>query len=198
MDLNFFRKLENDSRDIKDKEIVNDFIEELTKHLNNFKEEMRNNRNKKENVLRQDDCLYQVVDFSSDGVYLQNTDNNKIFEEKNIAKDLKDIISNDYILRYKNGKYIYEEELTKDFFEKMVDINEYKEIREKFIKKTNILKNSSEIRYSILSRGEDITKLKYKYGEIEVPNILLPYFINDKSILYYKNGRFHKDLSDLK
>ena len=45
----------------------------------------------------------------------------KEFEEVNIPEDLKNVISNDYILRYKNGTYIFEEKLTDDFCKKIDD-----------------------------------------------------------------------------
>ena len=57
------------------------------------------------------------MDHSSKGVFLQNKDNNVIFEETNLSEELMDKISNDYILSYKNGEYVYEEELTDDFFQ---------------------------------------------------------------------------------
>lgn len=196
MNLDFFKGLENNLKDIKDKGFVNNFISELTDYLNNFKDKKERGKEQEINVLRKDDSLYQVVDFSLKGVYLQNTENNAIFEETNISNELKNKISNDYILRYKNGKYIFEEELTDDFFNNMVDIKKLKEIQEKFVKKTNILKNDETTKYIVLSREKDFSLLKYEKGEIEVPNVLLPYFINHNSVLYYKNGKFHKDLTN--
>lgn len=192
MRLDFLNNLERNLESDKSNSFITEFIADLKDYINNSKE--INSGIRKNNNLRQEDCLYQVVDFSIDGVYLQNTNNNIIFEEVNIPDELKNVISNDYILRYKNGKYVFEEELTDEFFKNMVDINKYKEIQEKFIKRTNILKIDSKMRYSVLSRDKDFTRLKYKYGEIEVPNILLPYFIKKESILYFKNGKFHKDL----
>ena len=62
-------------------------------------------------------------------------------------------------------------------------------------KKSNILDIDPETKYNVLWRRDDYTILKYKKGRIKVPNVLLPYFMNDKSILYFKNGKFHKDLS---
>ena len=50
---------------------------------------------------------------------------NKVFEETNISQDLKNKIGNDYILRYKNGEYIFEEKLTDDFMNGLIDIKEY-------------------------------------------------------------------------
>ena len=77
------------------------------------------------NEFRKENELYQVVDFSSKGVYLQNMSTNKVFEETNIPEDLKNKIGNDYILRYKNGEYIFEEKLTDDFMNGLIDIKEY-------------------------------------------------------------------------
>lgn len=68
--------------------------------------------------LKEEECLYQVVDRSLEGVYLQNLNNNKIFEERDISPDLLDKIGNDYILRYKDGNYVFEEELTDKFMER--------------------------------------------------------------------------------
>lgn len=67
---------------------------------------------------REENCLYQVIDRSLNGVYLQNLSNNKVFEETSIPQEMLDKISNDYILRYINDTYIIEEELTDEFFER--------------------------------------------------------------------------------
>lgn len=72
-----------------------------------------------ENELKQENCLYQVVDRSLNGVYLQNINSNKVFEETDLPKELLDKIGNDYILRYKDGEYIFEEELTDKFMERI-------------------------------------------------------------------------------
>ena len=65
--------------------------------------------------FREEDGLYQVVDFSEKGVFLQKINDKKVFEEANISEDLREKIGNDAILRYKGGSYIYEEELTDRF-----------------------------------------------------------------------------------
>lgn len=77
----------------------------------------------KEEGLKQEDCLYQVVDRSINGVFLQNLKDNKVYEEKDMSPELLSKIGNDYILRYKEGEYIFEEELTDKFMER---INRYK------------------------------------------------------------------------
>ena len=116
---------------VKESDFVNNFIEELSNHLANVKEKGENqmsndNTNSNEiNEFRKENELYQVVDLSSKGVYLQNMSTNKVFEETNIPQDLKNKIGNDYILRYKNGEYIFEEKLTDDFMNGLIDIQEY-------------------------------------------------------------------------
>ena len=72
--------------------------------------------------LKEEGCLYQVVDRSRKGVYLQNKNSNKVYEETDIPKETLDKISNDYFLRYTGGKYVIEEGLTEEFFNNLKDI----------------------------------------------------------------------------
>ena len=105
-------------RKIDDKyEIDNDITEQIMKKVEDCAEVLANEQNEELKKYRQDGAIYQVVDHSSKGVFLQNKDNNVIFEETNLSEELMDKISNDYILSYKNGEYVYEEELTDDFFQ---------------------------------------------------------------------------------
>lgn len=108
MELDLFNNL---LKDVKENNSVQNFI----KDLSNYLEEVKRNE-KMEAILKQEECLYQVIELAEDGVYLQNTMNNKISKEKDINKDLLSKITNDSILRYKNGKYIYEEEITRKVF----------------------------------------------------------------------------------
>jgi len=191
--LEFFKEIENNLKKPEVKEKIDKFLNELSDFLDNLKDKA----DKKEELdgYRIENCIYQVVDFNGDGVYLQNTSNNIVFEETNISGELKEKIGNDSILRYKNGEYVYEEELTEDFLNKLVDVVEFKKIQEKFIKESNIKEIDLDTRYKVLSREEDYTILEYNEGNtIEVPNALIPYFTEDTSILYYKNGRFERDL----
>ena len=134
MKLDIFNKLAND---IKENNLVENFIQELSKQIENSKEkeqmntinndEINNNNEVQQESLeqnREENCLYQVVDFSAKGVYLLNKNNNKIFEETEISEELKNQIQNDSILRYKNGEYVYEEELTEEFFNNLEDIDQ--------------------------------------------------------------------------
>lgn len=216
MDLGLLKNLEDSFKNIDTKGFVNEFINELSNYLSNFcakrsneiKQEQVNAETIKEvvdelkhddeiNSLREENTLYQVVDIGIDGVYLQNTNNDRIFKEVNIPEEIKNIIGNDYILIYKDGKYSIEEDLTDNFFENLVDISEYKKIQEDFIKNTNILEIDANTRFNVVSHEDDYTILNYGDSEsniIKVPNVLVPYFLENETVLYYNNGKFYKDM----
>lgn len=195
MDLDVFNNLINN---LKENNFVQDFIRELSNHLENINEKgdeklKEQEQNKELNSYREENCLYQVVDFSTNGVFLQNTKNNKVFEETKIPQEIIDKIGNDYILRYTNGNYIIEKEITEVFFNSMIGIKEYQKIKEDFKKESNILEIDPNTHFNIQSREKDYTILKYEgKNTIKVPNALIPYFTNEKTVLYYKNGKFEK------
>lgn len=175
MNLDFFRRIEDTVENIKTK----DFIKELSNALN------------KNNTLREENCLYFVVSGNPSQVYLKNTKTDQVFEEKELPQQIKNSVSEGYILRYKNGQYIVEEELTDKYFESQIEISEYKKIQEKFIQESQISKNNPNTKYKTISRNKEYTILKYENNKtIKVPNALLPYFMNPNKILYYENGRF--------
>lgn len=129
MNIDFFKDLENNFRGMEVKKFADCFINELSDHLEKFREEVENRKEKTTNNqeqklddFREEGELYQVVDLSSKGAFLQNMKTNVILEETNIPEELKNVISNDYILRYKDGTYIWEEELTDKFYEGLTDI----------------------------------------------------------------------------
>lgn len=193
MNLDFFKKLEKGIKNIDTKGFIDEFMNELTDYLNNSKQKENIEMSNQENI--EEDCLYQVVDRGLNGIYLQNTNSGVIFEETNIPEEIRDVLGNDDILRYKNGTYIIEEELTRDFLDSLVDVSEYKKMQEDFIKNTNISEINSNTQFKVVSKDGDYTLLNYGDNEkdrIRVPNVLLPYFINDKTILYYENGKFYK------
>ncbi len=184
---------------VKESDFVNNFIDELTDYLKNANEkgetQLNNEQNNNLDIYREENCLYQVVDFSSNGVFLQNTNNDKIFEETNISQELLDKIGNDYILRYKDGKYIIEEELTDNFMNSMVGIQEYRKIKEEFEKESNILEIDSNTKFNVDLRNSDNTILSYgkEKNTIEVPNALIPYFVVEGNVLKYDNGKFIRE-----
>ena len=181
--------------------IVQSFIKELSNYLENINEKGENGLDKQDinnnlEKYRKEDRLYQVVDMSTNGVILQDTKNNVTFEETEISEDIKDEIQNDYILKYKNGEYVIEDEMTEDFFDSLVGIKEYKDIQQRFIEESDILKIDSSTRYKIEKKEQEYTTLIYGEDEkkIDVPNALLPYFTDEDTVLYYKNGKFEKDI----
>lgn len=193
MNLDFFNDIINN---VKENNFIQNFMTELSNYLEKNAEkgvnELNTQENKKVTNNREENCLYQVVDFSSNGVYLQNTNNNVIFEETEISQELKDRISNDYILRYKDGKYIYEEELTQNFMNSMVSVQEFQKIKEDFINDSNILELDPNTQYKIETRENDYTILSYADNKtMKVPNELIPFFAKEQSILYYKDGKFN-------
>ena len=148
-------------------------------------------------MLFRSDCLYQVVDMGTDGVYLQNVNNNKISYETDISKEILNEIGNDTVLRYQESKYIIEEELTQNFLNNLVGIKEYQEIQDNFIKESNILENNSDTKYKIEKKEKDYCVLSYGTDEkytIKVPKELIPFWANSGEILYYENGEFNRVL----
>ena len=195
MNLDFFNDLFNK---VKESDFVQKFTEELSNYLEKANEEGRGQlevqeNNKNLDRYREENTLYQVVDFSSKGVFLQNTNTGVTFEETDIPQYILDKIGNDYILRYTDGKYVVEQELTEDFMNSMVGIQEYRKIKEQFEKESNILNIDANTRFNVLSRDNDYTMLSYgEKDTIKVPNALVPYFANEQSVLCYKNGKFEK------
>ena len=102
----------------EDEKFVVDYqaTETIMNKISDCAEKLAQEQNTKLNKSREENGLYQVVDISSNGVYLQNMSNNQVFEEVDIPKELLKQLGNDYILRYKNGTYILEQELTDKFF----------------------------------------------------------------------------------
>jgi len=131
LNIDFFKDLENNFERVEVRKLADDFINELNEHLESFtvkidiRKKERNNQEAKLENFREEGGLYQVVDLSSKGAFLQNMRTNRIFEETNIPESLKNIISNDYILSYKDGTYIWEEELTDKFYEGLINVREF-------------------------------------------------------------------------
>ena len=141
---------------------------------------------------RIENTLYQVVDFSENGVYLQNTDTNEIFEETELSDDLMDLIQNDSILRFIDGDYIIEEELTEEFMNSMLGIKEFRDMQSNFIENSGINENDVETTYVVNEINDDYLLLSYSDGDIQVPRPLTPFFINIGDSLKFIDGKFQK------
>lgn len=72
MNLDLFNNLINN---VKENNIVQSFIKELSNYLEKQNNKLLNEEySRKDNgILKQENCLYQVVEMDVDGVYLQNT-----------------------------------------------------------------------------------------------------------------------------
>ena len=86
--------------------IDSSMTENIMNKVEDVAKDLAQQQNSKLNQNRKEGNLYKVVSLSSNGVYLQNKENNNIFEETNISKELLDQISNDYILKYEDGKCV--------------------------------------------------------------------------------------------
>ena len=106
--------INNILNNVKEKSFVQNFIKELSNHLEKANNEVSSNI--KSNILKQENCLYQVVEMGIDGVYLQNINNNQVSKEVDISKEVLEQIGNDSVLKYKNGEYHFDEELTRKVF----------------------------------------------------------------------------------
>lgn len=176
MNLDFFNDLKNNI----EKNSTKKFMNELSDFLN------------KSDI---EEGLYQVIDFGNDSVFLKNTDTNKIFEEKYLPEEIKNKISNDYVLKYENGKYSIDQDITDKFMESMISIKEFRNIKETFLESSGIKEIPENEKFKILTKNDNFTVLCYGEGElnkIEVPNALIPFFANTDKILKfnYETGKF--------
>ena len=205
MNLNIFdNRLDNK----KDENFLTSFLENVSdclkivnekvfNKLDNNKDVLNKLPEKKVSELKEEGTLYQVVELLPDGAYIQNINTNKVYLEKDISKDTLNKAINDTILRYKNGQYIVEEELTQKFFDNLVDFKEYKNLQQEFIKSSNILENDANTLYKIKEYQKDYTILSYDTKiekTLKVPNSLIPFFAKyySDSILVFKDGEFKR------
>lgn len=176
MNLDFFNDLKNNI----EKNSTKKFMNELSDFLNKSEIE---------------EGLYQVVDFGNNSVFLKNTETNKIFEEKNLPEEIKNKISNDYVLKYENGEYSMEQALTDKFMESMVSIRDFRRIKDDFLENSGIKEIPENEKFKILTKDDNFTVLCYGEGELnrlEVPNALIPFFANTDKILKFncETGKF--------
>lgn len=188
MKLNIFEEIKNN---LDDK--VENFIKELSEQLNNSKEKTQNEVKVRVNDLREEDCLYYVIDSDLETVYLQNLNNNIKFEEKDLPLEIRKEVFTDCILRYKNGEYIWDKEMTDKFMDTLVSAGEFSKIKEEFSQETQIEKNTPNTLYNVMSHNDEYTMLSYEHNgskTIKVPNVLMPFGVDDKKVYIYKNGKF--------
>lgn len=197
MKLDLFNNIINN---VKENTFLQNFMKDLSNHLEKENEKLENNNlknNISSNTLKQENCLYQVIEVGTGYAYLLNTQNNKICKETEIPQNILDKIGNDTVLQYKGGQYNIDDELTKKFLDNLIDIQEYEKIQNNFIKESNILNIDSNTKYKIIEKQENYCILNYGNEEtsiIKVPNALIPFWANIGENLYYKNGEFKRDI----
>lgn len=115
--VNDILKKEN-NKFVIDNDATSKFLEKATECAKNLLEKQEKNVAQ----YREEDCLYYVIDSDLEVVHLKNLNNNKIFEETNLPDDIKKVVFKDCILRYKNGKYSWDKELTDKYMKSFESI----------------------------------------------------------------------------
>lgn len=92
----------------------------------NFLQELSNSLSKT-NTKTREDGLYYVLNANPDRIYLTKFGERKVFEATDLPDEIRKVVSEGFILRYKNGRYEIYEELTDKNFEGELDIDSYKE-----------------------------------------------------------------------
>ena len=118
MNLDFFKELKNN---LSNNNEVKEFINDLENFMNNLKEKVSKPKDIRE------EGLYYVLDGNPSKVYLTKFNSKKVIEVNDLPQEIKNTVSEGFILRYKDGQYTVDEELTERNFEGLLNIDEYKE-----------------------------------------------------------------------
>ena len=157
-------------------------FQEIAKQIVNLQE----NSSKK---YRTENDLYVVVERSLNSAYLQNVNTNIIFEETNFSNDVFNLLCNDAVVRFKGGKYVYEDDITREWFNSFISANEHNEALQKLMDEPNFSKiDFQNTTFNIISSDDDYTILSYSEDNksiLKVPNKLIDYWADDSSVLYY-------------
>lgn len=113
MKLESFRKPENKNQ----KTEITGFLQELSNHLKKAHQKP---------IERQED-LYYVLNANPKQIYLTKFGDKKVFKATDLPENIRQVVSEGFILRYKDGKYEIDEELTDRNFEGELDIDNYRE-----------------------------------------------------------------------
>jgi len=117
MNLDFFKEIKNS--------LSNNEVKEFMQELECYMKELKENISKSKDI--REEGLYYVLNQNPDKVYLTKFNSKKVFEANDLPKEIKNAVSEGFILRYKNGEYTVDEELTEKNFEGLLNIDEYKE-----------------------------------------------------------------------
>ena len=117
MNLDLIKDIKNDLENSN----VKDFLNELSGYMNNLKEKISKQENDRE------EGLYYVLNANPNKIYLTKFNSKKVFEATDMPQKIKNTVSEGFILRYRNGEYIVDEELTEKNFEGLLNIDKYEE-----------------------------------------------------------------------
>ena len=118
MNLDIFKELKNS---LSNNNEVKNFINDLADYLNDLKEKI----SKPKDTSKED--LYYVLNANPDKIYLTKFNDKKVFEAIDLPKEIRNTVSEGFIVRYKDDEYTVDEELTEKNFEGLLNIDEYKE-----------------------------------------------------------------------
>lgn len=198
MNLDFFNNLVND---VKVNSFASQFIDELNKYLNNIKGNIGQNQITPKNDIakyRKEDSLYIVVEKGLNSAYLQDVNTDIIFEETLFSNDLFNLLHNDVVVRFKDGRYLYENDITNKWMDSFISTEEHNQLLTELMCEPNFSEIDIEsTTFNITSRDGNYTILSYGESHqdtIKVPNKLIDYWANDNSTLYYdkEDNLFHK------
>lgn len=103
----------NNKKFIIDEKLTQNFKEKFTKEAN----KILNKQNKMLENYRQEGEFYYVVDGNPSRIFLTKFNSKKVFEEPELPDELRNKVSEGFILKYENGTYKVDEKMTEKNFE---------------------------------------------------------------------------------
>lgn len=123
MNLNFFDDIKNAKDEIAFLSSFVNAIDELKDKINERLEELTIPKNE---MLEKGE-LYYVYAYMPKNVYITKQGSNKVKLLEGVTDEFKRNLAEGFILRYKDGKYSVDEELTKKSMNFELDFDNYKE-----------------------------------------------------------------------
>lgn len=107
----FVMKKEGDNFSVNKEatKFLNDKLIGISKTLSKLQE-------KELESYRKEGGIYQVIDNDKVCITLLDKETEKVFGEVKFSEELFNLLATDYIVRFENGEYIYDEKLTDEFF----------------------------------------------------------------------------------
>lgn len=109
----------NNEKFVVDENLTQNFKEKFTKEAN----KILNKQNKILENSRKEGAFYYVVDGNPRRIFLTKFNSNKVFEEVNFPDELRNEVSEGFILKYERGTYHIDEKKTEENFEGKLSID---------------------------------------------------------------------------